>query len=87
MAGMLLAVDTQPQTGGGSSMPAQPLTLPEREEIRAGIERGDPLTAMAVALGRHRCTISAEVSRNGGRSSYRAAAAQTRADTAEPVNS
>ena len=61
-------------------MPAEPLTLPEREEIRAGIERGDPLVAVALRLGRHRCTVSAEVTRNGGRDRYRAVAAQARAD-------
>lgn len=80
MAGMLLAVYTQPSTGGVSSMPAVPLTLWEREEIRAGIERGDPLVGIARRLGRHRCTISAEVTRNGGRAAYRAVVAQERAD-------
>ncbi|HXH57978.1 IS30 family transposase, partial [Iamia sp.] len=54
--------------------------LSEREEIRAGIERGEPLTVVAVRLGRHRCTISEEVARNGGRGAYRAASAQERAD-------
>jgi IS30 family transposase len=82
MAGMLLAVYTQPLTGGVSSVPAAPLTLCEREEIRAGIERGDPLVCIADRLGRHRCTISAEVRRNGGRDRYRAVSAQTRADGA-----
>jgi IS30 family transposase len=61
-------------------MPAMPLRLFEREEIRAGIERGDSISAVAARLGRHRCTISAEVSRNGGPGAYRATAAQTRAD-------
>lgn len=61
-------------------MPAEPLTLSEREEIRAGLERGDPLTAIAVVIGRHRSTVSEEVSRNGGRGVYRATVAQARAD-------
>ena len=61
-------------------MPAQPLNACEREEIRAGIERGDTVTAIAVGLGRHRATISAEVSRNGGRDRYRATTAHKRAE-------
>jgi len=48
-------------------MPASPLTACEREEIRAGIERCEPLTVIARDIGRHRCTVSAEVNRNGGR--------------------
>ena len=56
------------------------MTLPEREEIRAGLERGESLTVIAAVMRRHRCTLSAEVNRNGGRAVYRAAAAQARAD-------
>jgi len=61
-------------------MPAEPLSACEREEIRAGIERDESHTAIGVRLGRHRGTISAEVSRNGGRDAYRATDAQARAD-------
>jgi IS30 family transposase len=61
-------------------MPAEPLGLPEREEIRAGIERGDPFADIAVRLGRHRSTVSEEVNRNGGRGAYRATTAQQRAE-------
>jgi IS30 family transposase len=62
-------------------MPAEPLTLSEREEIRAGIERGEPLVTVAGRLGRHRGTVSGEVARNGGRALYRAVLARCRADS------
>lgn len=61
-------------------MPGSPLTLDDREEIRVGIEGGESLTAVADRLGRHRTTISCEVSRNGGRDAYTAVAAQRQAD-------
>lgn len=76
---MMPAVDTQSPTGGAVSMPANPLTLREREEIRYGIGRGQKVTEIADRLGRHRCTISAEISRNGGRENYRAYRAHDRA--------
>jgi len=60
-------------------MPARPLLLREREEIRCGIVRGETVTAIAERLDRHRCTISAEISRNGGREAYRPYQAQDRA--------
>ena len=62
-------------------MPAQPLTLFEREEIRAGIEQDETDRVIGDRVGRHRCTINAEINRNGGRAAYRATAAQARADT------
>lgn len=60
-------------------MPANPLLLREREEIRFGLGRSETVTGIAARLGRHRCTINAEISRNGGRENYRAYRAHDRA--------
>ena len=60
-------------------MPANPLTLREREEIRYGIGRLESVTSIAARLGRHRSTIGRELARNDGRDRYRAFAASDRA--------
>lgn len=60
-------------------MPANPLSLHEREEIRYGLIVGEPVSAIADRVGRHRCTISKEISRNGGRDLYRPFSAHRRA--------
>ena len=59
---------------------ANALTLEEREEIRAGLERGESFAGIAAGLARHRATIWREVTNNGGRDRYRAHAGERRAD-------
>lgn len=62
-------------------MAASALSLHEREEIRAGIERNETDGQIGSRIGRHRCTINAEINRNGGRSDYCAVLAEDRAAT------
>ena len=61
-------------------MPEDPLNAQERQEIRVGIEHRLSDGAIGDGLGRHRCTINAEINRNGGRDRYCAVTAQQRAD-------
>ena len=51
------------------------LTLAEREEISRGLATGRSLRSIALRLGRSASTVSRELTRNGGRMSYRAHAA------------
>lgn len=58
---------------------ARVLSAAEREEISRGLGQGLKLRAIARGLGRAASTISREVKRHGGRSSYRAQLADGRA--------
>ena len=55
------------------------LVLDEREEISRGIAAGRSIRRIAASLGRSPSTVSREVARHGGRSSYRATEADERA--------
>jgi IS30 family transposase len=48
------------------------LTLSEREEISRGVVSDESIHVIAASLGRAPSTVSREISRNGGRRSYRA---------------
>src|SRR5262245_68224 len=58
------------------------LQLDEREEISRGLTAGLSFARIAARLGRATSTVSREVARNGGRDSYRAVAAEQRAQQA-----
>jgi IS30 family transposase len=55
------------------------LSISEREEIRAGLERHESFTVIASGLGRAVSTVSREVGANGGRVGYEGWKAHTRA--------
>lgn len=55
------------------------LSVDDRIEIRVGLERHDTYTAIATRLGRHKSTVSREVTANGGRRDYRPMTAHRRA--------
>jgi IS30 family transposase len=72
--GVVMLRDRTPRPGA--------LSLPEREEIRVGIEADKSDAAIGRRIGRPRGTIGREIAANGGRKRYRACAAQARADQA-----
>ena len=55
------------------------LSMEDREEIRAGLARGETFSSIAERLGRAVSTVSREVAKNGGRSHYRAVRAHRQA--------
>jgi IS30 family transposase len=61
-------------------MAAGELVVEEREEIRAGLARGDSCRRIAAELGRHYTTVCREVDRTGGAANYSALRAQRRAE-------
>ena len=69
--------------GGITPLPrrraARALRLAEREEISRGIAAGRSMRQIAQTLGRSPSTVSREIRRNGGCSSYRASGADRRA--------
>ena len=72
-------------TGGIEPRPrkrsSHALQLHEREEVSRGLGRGFSFRRIAKLIGRSASTISREVSRNGGRTAYRAVQADLRALT------
>jgi transposase, IS30 family len=67
-----------PDTYGWVLAPGR-LSMREREEIRAGLEREETLTAIARTLRRSVSSVSREVFANGGRKRYEARRAHERA--------
>jgi IS30 family transposase len=55
------------------------LSAQEREEVTCGIAAGASARAIAASIGRSPSTVSREIARNGGRTEYRAAAADVSA--------
>lgn len=79
MASMVLVVSYKHQPVEVPSMPASPLSLSDRLEIRVGVGLGETDGEIAEGLGRHRTTINREINRNGGRAAYCPEAAEARA--------
>jgi len=66
----ILVRDPSPPSPAEWMPAAGRLSMSEREEIRAGLERSESFTTIAGALGRSVSTVSREVGANGGRNGY-----------------
>ena len=75
----ILAREPRPPTAAEWAPSPARLSLREREEIRAGLERGASCTGIARLIGRAVSTVSREVAANGGRGAYQAWRAHARA--------
>jgi len=68
-------------TTGGIAPPdrrrsTRSLSLAEREELSRGLSTGESVRSIARRIGRAPSTVSREITRNGGRTKYRAASAE-----------
>lgn len=68
----VLIREPRPQSASDWNPSPARLSMDEREEIRAGLERGESVTAIAASIDRAVSTVSREVAGNGGRDGYRA---------------
>lgn len=68
----VLIREPRPQSASDWNPSPARLSMDEREEIRAGLERGESFTAIAASIDRAVSTVSREVAGNGGRDGYRA---------------
>ena len=68
----VLVREARPASATDWNPSAARLSMGEREEIRAGLERGDTFTVIAGLIGRVVSTVSREVAGNGGRDGYQA---------------
>jgi hypothetical protein len=74
VSNMLIRVPIRPVHSEWNPSTAR-FSMKEREEIRAGLERGENFTAIAGLIGRVVSTVSREVAANGGRHGYHASQA------------
>ena len=71
VSNVLVREPRPPSASDWNPSPAR-LSMNEREEIRAGLERGERFTTIARSISRTVSTVSREVAANGGRDGYRA---------------